>query len=336
MSRREPPPLPRSSGSDSDGNEYPPAVPERRSGKSKVVKCAPKKPDMRKWADERQFTIGYADIDAGPSNTPFVPSNDKRTSYALLQYPGNEKQENEQDSDCNVPKTSTAFSEIEETDELSSYDTPLPVLVNSKTHKNGIKENGLQNNGFGPAEDPFAFDPFQNDPFQDSDANKVVCQVGVGEVQEKLPPSKSRSTEDVLNSEFCSFGNYCKSASVSASNTATMPRLVGRPGVDTRVRLEARKSWSAGSHPGLQAGSNAFSNPTYDGVLDPSLLEGKVDEDSRQAGAEAIQFYEEDFQILEAQGYSREAIKRALIVAENNFAMARKILREFGQDNNKK
>ena len=42
-----------------------------------------------------------------------------------------------------------------------------------------------------------------------------------------------------------------------------------------------------------------------------------------------IEFYEEDFNILMAQGYSKEQITRALVIAENNFAMARKILKEF-------
>lgn len=42
-----------------------------------------------------------------------------------------------------------------------------------------------------------------------------------------------------------------------------------------------------------------------------------------------IEFYEEDFNILMAQGYSKEHITRALVISENNFAMARKILKEF-------
>ena len=46
-----------------------------------------------------------------------------------------------------------------------------------------------------------------------------------------------------------------------------------------------------------------------------------------------IEFYEEDFNILMAQGYSREQITRALVIAENNFALARKILKEFAAPN---
>lgn len=46
-----------------------------------------------------------------------------------------------------------------------------------------------------------------------------------------------------------------------------------------------------------------------------------------------IEFYEEDFNILMSQGYSREQITRALVIAENNFALARKILKEFAAPN---
>eukprot|EP00795_Rhopilema_esculentum_P016427 gene16427-7835_t len=42
-----------------------------------------------------------------------------------------------------------------------------------------------------------------------------------------------------------------------------------------------------------------------------------------------IKFYEEDFNILMAQGYSREQITRALVIADNNFALARRILKGF-------
>lgn len=329
VARREPPPLPPGSSSDSDGNDFPPAIPERKKGKSNNCSKNPqKKADVnaRKWADERQFTIGYADIDTTQSDTPFVPSTEKRANYAQLQYPGKQKLEDE-DSDHNAPKTSTAFGDTEETDEFSSYDTPLPLL----THKEGVQENGLQNNGFGTSEDPFGFDPFKNDPFPENSGNKVVCEAASSTDKKNCPPSKSKSTDDVLNFELNLRENFNRSS--CSSDTATMPRLGAR---SSAARLEARRSWSEGSHSGLKAGANAFSNPTYDGILDPSMLEEGESEVSRPAGAEAIQFYEEDFQILEAQGYSRKEIKKALIVADNNFAMARKILREFAQENGKK
>ena len=42
-----------------------------------------------------------------------------------------------------------------------------------------------------------------------------------------------------------------------------------------------------------------------------------------------IEFYQEDYHILMSQGYSKAQITRALVVAENNFTIARKILTEF-------
>ena len=53
--------------------------------------------------------------------------------------------------------------------------------------------------------------------------------------------------------------------------------------------------------------------------------------DQRQTRQEnkPMQFYDQDFEILMAQGYSREDIKKALMVANNNFAIARNILKEF-------
>eukprot|EP00794_Sanderia_malayensis_P011094 gene11094-12262_t len=46
-----------------------------------------------------------------------------------------------------------------------------------------------------------------------------------------------------------------------------------------------------------------------------------------------IEFYEEDFNILMAQGYTEEQISRALVIADNNFALARKILKGFASPN---
>lgn len=50
---------------------------------------------------------------------------------------------------------------------------------------------------------------------------------------------------------------------------------------------------------------------------------------TRNDASNPMQYYDEDFQILMAQGYSREAIKKALTVANNNFSIARNILKEF-------
>lgn len=53
--------------------------------------------------------------------------------------------------------------------------------------------------------------------------------------------------------------------------------------------------------------------------------------DQRQATQDQkpMQFYDEDFELLMDMGYSREDIKKALMVANNNFSIARKILKEY-------
>lgn len=42
-----------------------------------------------------------------------------------------------------------------------------------------------------------------------------------------------------------------------------------------------------------------------------------------------VEFYKEDFSILMSQGYQPDAIKKALLIANNNFSIARGILKEF-------
>ena len=53
--------------------------------------------------------------------------------------------------------------------------------------------------------------------------------------------------------------------------------------------------------------------------------------EQRQARPEfkSMKFYDGDFEILMEQGYSREDITKALMVANNNFSIARKILKEY-------
>ena len=79
-----------------------------------------------------------------------------------------------------------------------------------------------------------------------------------------------------------------------------------------------------------------FSNPTYGSNLDciaarkPGQSNSLPRQKSPSNDDEApMVFDEEDIQVLMGQGYTREEIKKALITADNNFAMARKILRTY-------
>ena len=76
----------------------------------------------------------------------------------------------------------------------------------------------------------------------------------------------------------------------------------------------------------------SFSNPTYGSSIDSQAAIKATQPSSYPQGTaqmDNMEFYEEDFQILMGQGYSREEIKKALIIADNNFAMARTILRGY-------
>lgn len=80
--------------------------------------------------------------------------------------------------------------------------------------------------------------------------------------------------------------------------------------------------------------------PTTDSRLTRTIdpLTGKIVQaapgrffDRRQTSQDIIpiQYYDEDFEVLESQGYPREEIRRALTTAGNNFAIAKNILREY-------
>lgn len=189
---------------------------------------------------------------------------------------------------------------------------------------------------FGKSEDPFADDPFkgtewpslQNNNEAKSDNLLVSNPTGFSKSRESRKNrgsfGKSHSTEDVLDNDYAG-----KDTKLSNSSSEISNKNEKLPDKNNSLRhsLVSRNSWSGPAH--------SYSNPAYLGTFDPSQLEGMEGErEDLLANAntdDKMQFYEEDFQILEAQGYPRDAIKRALIVADNNFAMARKILREFFQ-----
>lgn len=151
--------------------------------------------------------------------------------------------------------------------------------------------------------------------------------------------TKARSTDDVL--EDPTYSNVHRDHGRNAGQTNDSESN-GNPTSNSnhdrtlRPALLSRNSWGG-------AEAKNFSNPMYGSRgLDPSKLEAKVEHRPTRSrlpdedpNLDAMQFYEEDFTILQAQGYSREEITRALIVADNNFALARKILREFSQGTRK-
>ena len=320
-----------------------------------------KKRDFPLDRDSRRDTIGYASIYASHAQgVQEMRSQDHNpTNYAQLAYPPQDE-----DFEANgkrPPANGNMFADICSIDEGTPYDFPLPVLSEKEDFKNNkrTKENGLEGTarGLEPVLEPFADDPFRSHEkgaqFENDfikEAPLVVAlpaarsqshysgalRTSSGKRHKRSSPPrtfvKARSSDDVLD-DACHANLRTNSNSreneQNKSSTAAVP-----PNRESRPVLGSRNSWA-----GPEARS--FHNPTYGGHFDPNRLEPQNDVHRPpprfpdDASAEAIQFYEEDFTILQAQGYTREEITRALIVADNNFAMARKILREFSQGTRK-
>ncbi|KXJ26209.1 E3 ubiquitin-protein ligase CBL-B-B [Exaiptasia diaphana] len=325
--RKPPPPVP-PSDSDSDGS--PPAIPERKY-----------KVNEKKNKTHSGIASGKA-----PSKSNFNKTSAK-LNYAELAYPAPDVQKTVKNkTDTSSPRvdknhTSSQLPEYFEEEE-SSYDVPLPIVKQKQTHKEKTGSNKTEQNGFNNIFAQDQFDPFADDPFRGTDwppmsnesnisvHNNLLYNMEVtgptGKHTTRGGFSKSHSTDSVLDD------------SSSQNNTGSSPEISSKkhdhlPPKNKNAqnnREHVRRSWSGPAH--------SYSNPAYMGTFDPRHLEGSEEEQKdvlpgNNHEDDNMEFYEEDFQILEAQGYSRDAIKRALIVADNNFAMARKILKEFAQSN---
>ena len=344
--------------------DSPPAVPERRYKNRGSLEKKDKNRVGDTERENRRDTIGYADIDtANAVHEMHNPNqNQNRTDYAKLAYP---PPNNDLEASTSNGSTTNGnmFAEISSSDEATAYDFPLPVLSESgrSQNKQASRENGLggSTGSLEPVADPFADDPFdfcgkaKNAQF-DNDFAKGPLVVALPPARSqsynsgaprkahinkvKHPSStrtftKARSTDDVLDDPDYSNVRTASSNELGTNRNFTSTTL---PNKTSRPALVSRNSWAG-------AEAKSYSNPTYGTEhFDPSKLEGQ-DRSHRppprfpddNPNVDAMQFYEEDFLILQAQGYTREEITRALIVAENNFAMARKILREFSQGTRK-
>lgn len=338
--RKPPPPVP---PSDSDSDLSPPAIPERR------YKVKERKSKAHKKG------ISYSDLASGkaPLKSNFN-HNSTKLNYAELSHPAPEEPKlpkrkpeatvtpiTQQNKNTTAPVLQDLDDDFDELFE-SSYDVPLPVMQpkhgqkqnNEQTEQNGFKNIFTQDDF-----DPFADDPFRGTdwpPSKDDECPDVAVHNNVL-YNSKLPDSnaqktrgafsKAHSAEDVLDAPYRDSRN--NKISLTASEIVNKRHEQFPDSKSVHQNLEVRKSWPA----------HWYSNPAYMGTFDPKQLEGTDNEQRDELlpghtdNDDDMQFYEEDFQILEAQGYTRDEIKRALIVAENNFAMARKILKEFAQSN---
>lgn len=315
-----------------------------------------------KHESNNRDTLGYADIDAANVvQEPHSAHQSNKTNYAQLAYP--QPNSPETDNREETRANENMFAEICPNEEASSYDFPLPILLERghSKDKRTIKENGLESDtsNLQSVANPFADDPFvpigksKVSQFDDDfakgplvvalppPARSQSCNSGAprrGHVnRDKNPPpvrtfTKARSTDDVLDDS--TYSNVQANSSRTAAQNSDFE--TNRNSRTSRPALISRNSWAG-------AEAKSYSNPTYGAQgFDPSKLESQDDHrrprsrlPDEDPNMDNMQFYEEDFTILQAQGYTREEITRALIVAENNFAMARKILREFSQGTRK-
>lgn len=368
LRKGRPPPPPVNSDEDS-----PPAVPERRykhRGGSLENKENKHGSAGAKRGSDKRDTLGYADIDAANVvHESYSTQQSNKTNYAQLAYPQPNSPEAEDREESRAGEG--MFAEICPNEEATSYDFPLPILSDRGRARNNktVKENSLEDgmNNLQSVADPFADDPFttvgkSNVSHFDDDFAKGPLVVALPPPvrsqsyhsgaprrphvnKDKNPPpvrtfTKARSTDDVLDdASYASVQRNSNRTAVQDSDFESDRNSTSNihHNRTSRPALISRNSWAG-------AEAKSFSNPTYGAEgFDPSKLEAQDDHHRRphtrhpdqDPNLDNMQFYEEDFTILQAQGYTREEITRALIVADNNFAMARKILREFSQGTRK-
>ena len=275
--------------------------------------------------DETHGRFPYSGLELSGNKKPAVSENPvpAKTNYAELNFLQPEIEKRDDGSRTNVgPRLSINDHEIEGCD-----DEPRSILETSKKPSSDEGRSDLNENDFCVHEDPFeGFNPFLEEKAKEANAdeqrNRNVFQgesVDIGSqqivklsepnVDSPFPDQTSKSLEDlsISNNDDTDTEDNCYMHPSSVSNPE-LPRSFSNPTYGSNFRCKA--SMEAGQ-------SKTF----------PPIQGQRVADTERDQNL--MEFYEEDFQILMGQGYSRDEIKKALIIADNNFATARKILREY-------
>lgn len=269
--------------------------------------------------DETHGRFPYSGLEIAANRKP--EKNEQRaaskTTYAELRFPRpeNEEQQSERSHAVIGPRLSLNDQEIED-----YYSEPKKM---EKTPSVG--RLNLDDNDFFVHEDPFE----GSNPF----SQEKVEQPAV----DKQRHDQGSQGEDGINCD-----SKAMSRSLESNSPTTFPNQTSKSLENLSIGDSENKD-SDDDNGGYMfpRSSNApvlprcFSNPTYGSNLEckasikpeHSNALQRVRKDGNDPAS--MEFYEEDFQILMGQGYTREEIKKALIIAENNFAMARKILREY-------
>ena len=294
-----------------DNDDIPPKLPARSKNKARNDDHLNNQFDASVHPTETEDTRGrfpYAGVDLAGNKRVVTPTDHsaKGTTYADLAFPKQDKDREINRSHTPIgPRLSLNDKEIDDFDteaKETSFEDVNTDFDNNKFFVHGDR-------------DPFeGANPFLEEKSQQMKAN----------ADGHLFPDESGSNSSPVIEEELVPPRPARRNLPKASKS--LENLVANSTRETLSDSENGYSFPAGILP------RCFSNPTYvsnfDFVNSTSTYPERQNT-SESDGEESMEFHEEDFQILMSQGYTREEIKKALITAENNFAMARKILRSY-------
>lgn len=248
--------------------------------------------------EEARGRFPYAGIDHACNKRTVPIENSAKTTYADLAFP---KQVKDIEVSRRHPPIGPRLSLNDK--EISDFNTTEP----NHTAFDDV-DNNFANNDFCVHDDPFeGANPFVEDKSQQQKGNSLPRDQFL---HPRTPRSNLTQTSKSLeNLTVDSTSEYSENENdytvPTGGNSAILPRCFSNP---TYV---SNFDFVNSTKPGLSSTFPPRHNPPG------------------SDGEQSMEFNEEDFQILMGQGYTREEIKKALIIAENNFAMARKILRSY-------
>lgn len=257
--------------------------------------------------DETRARFPYTGIEHA-DNQPAVSTADSANSvtYADLSFPKQDKDKSGTPSHLPIgPRLSLNDKEIDDFTAESNGSTFDDVDANFQSNCFSVREDPFE--GANPFEGP---NPLANDKVYGQQLNDNVCN--------RLPIA----TEIFLRAK-SSPGNLPQTS--KSLENLTVDNASEKCSEIENVYTED------GSRNSLP---RCYSNPSYISNSELANL-SKANTfpprrpSSASDGEPSIEFNEEDFLILMSQGYTREQIAKALITSENNFAMARKILRSY-------
>lgn len=284
-----------------DNGDIPPKLPARSKNRARSEDQLNNQTDATAYSAEHEGARGrfpYAGIDlTGHKRVVPAENSTKGTTYAELAFP---QQDNEKEIIYSHPPIGPRLS------------------LNDKE----IEDFGTNQKGTGFDEMNTNFDLVHEDPFEG--ANPFLSERSQQQKSSSFPdenegislppkPAPRKLTQTSKSLENLTLdntnGNHSDNENGYTYPTGGSPRSL--PRCFSNPTYVSNFAFVSSTKPGLST--------TYPPPHNPPGSDG----------AQTIEFNEEDFQVLMTQGYTREEIKMALITAENNFAMARKILRAY-------